>query len=142
MTRYPSRKTWWLGLIIFGISVVIMLPLLWQEAMGISDVWLYLLINVVVIGFLIWMWFDTYYTLSPSVLGFRSGPWRGKIAVSTIREVKKRNYMWAGYRPALATKGIVIRYDHYNEIYLSPKHQEEFVKQLTTYNPSIKVIQE
>jgi hypothetical protein len=48
--------------------------------------------------------------------------------------------MWAGYRPALARKGIVVRYNRWDEIYISPRDQEAFVAGLVERNPGIAVV--
>ncbi len=140
MIKYPSRKTWWIGLILFGVIAIVIIPSLVMPSMSGDELWIYHIINAAVLIFLLWMWFDTSYWLSVSELKFRSGPWKGSIEVSQIFEIQENKYLWVGYRPALATGGLIIRYNKYDEIYISPQRQDEFVEKLMSYNPTIKVI--
>jgi hypothetical protein len=42
-------------------------------------------------------------------------------------------------KAALATNGIIIRYSKYDEIYISPEKENEFIAELKAINPSISV---
>lgn len=47
--------------------------------------------------------------------------------------------MWAGLKPALASNGLIVKYDAYEEIYISPESNEDFVKTLLKLNDTIKI---
>jgi hypothetical protein len=135
--QYPSKKgtltgSIMAGVVLFMVGAMVMLP--FQE-----KPFAYV-IFALSIGMIAWMWFGTSYRINASHLHFASGPFRGKIAVTDITHVTYGETMWAGYRPALARKGIVVRYNRWDEIYISPQDQETFVAALVAHNPKIVVV--
>lgn len=46
---------------------------------------------------------------------------RGKIEIVGIKEIIIGKSLWSGFKPATAKNGLIIKYDKYNEIYISPK---------------------
>jgi hypothetical protein len=120
------------GVVLFMIGEMVLLP--FQEK-PIVDV-----IFALSIGMIAWMWFGTSYRIAAGHLYFASGPFRGKIAIADITHVTCGETMWAGYRPALARKGIVVRYNRWDEIYISPKDQAAFVAALVERNSGIVVV--
>jgi hypothetical protein len=47
--------------------------------------------------------------------------------------------MWSGVRPALASKGLIIKYNKYDDIYIAPENNNEMIKDLLKVNPAIKL---
>ena len=47
--------------------------------------------------------------------------------------------MWAGLKPATATKGLIIRYNTYDEIYISPESNEAFIEDLKKINGNTQI---
>ncbi len=107
------------------------MPLLGKIALGIF--------TVLVSSLLLWIWFSTYYRISGEMLHYRSGPIHGTIPIQQIREVALNKYLWSGIRPALGFKGLVVRYNKWDEIYFSPAEKEIFLKALQEANPAIVV---
>ena len=89
--------------------------------------------------FLLWLFFGTSYELTKRELIYRIGPFSGKISLDRIKEVVKHRTLWVGYRPATATKGLIIKYDKFNEIYISPKTNESFISKLLEFKSDIKI---
>jgi hypothetical protein len=48
--------------------------------------------------------------------------------------------MYVGMKPAFARNGIIVRYNKYDEIYISPPDNNEFVEELLKINPEIEVV--
>ncbi len=93
-----------------------------------------------VVGLLFWLYFGTNYKLTKNnQLQYRSGPFVGEIDVDTITEIIKGKTLWVGLKPATAKKGLIIKYDKYNEIYISPKTNETFIQQILKRNKHIKI---
>ncbi|UNZ00272.1 PH domain-containing protein [Zhouia spongiae] len=93
-----------------------------------------------VIGLLFWMYFGTNYELSEeNGLLYRCGPFNGKINVNRITEIIKGKTLWVGFRPATSKNGLIIKYDRYNEIYISPKTNESFIRKILHLNKNIKI---
>ncbi|MBT1687148.1 PH domain-containing protein [Dawidia soli] len=135
--QYPSKKgvltgSIMAGVVLFLIGGMVLLPF--------HDKPIAYVLMALPIGLIAWTWFGTSYTLDATHLYFTSGPFRGKIALTDITQLTCGETMWAGYRPALARKGIVVRYGRWNEIYISPRDQEAFVAELAERNPKIAIV--
>ena len=70
---------------------------------------------------------------------YKSGPIIGKISVDRITEIIKGKTLWAGLKPATSRKGLIVKYDKYNEVYISPKTNESFIKKILELNGQIKI---
>jgi hypothetical protein len=86
-----------------------------------------------------WIYFDTSYKIENDKLFYRSGFLRGKIDILTINEIHKGKTMWVGLKPALAKGGLIIKYNKYDTIYISPENNNEIVSDLLNLNPGIKI---
>lgn len=93
-------------------------------------------------GFLIWLGLGTNYELTQTELKYKSGPIRGKIEIGKIHEIIKGKTLWSGLKPATARNGLIIKYEKYNEIYISPKTNDSFVKKILELNDKIKITKE
>lgn len=93
-------------------------------------------------GMLVWILLDTKYKIDPTILSYCSGPIRGKIEISKIKKVEHWNkwYSISFLKPALGKDGLVIYYDMFDDIYISPKNKEAFIAALHKINPDIKVV--
>ena len=60
-----------------------------------------------------------------------------KIAISKIRKIENSNSVLSS--PALSFDRIVIRFNKFDDIYISPNQKLEFVEELLSINPSIEV---
>ena len=89
--------------------------------------------------YLLWTIFDTHYVISDNKLHYKSALLKGSIEISSIVEIRKNKTMFAGLRPATASKGIIIRYNKWDDIYMSPANADAFVQALMAANPSIKL---
>ena len=91
-------------------------------------------------GLLLWLWLGTSYTLSDTHLGWKSGPLHGSIPLKEIKKITVGKTLWVGMRPATALGGLIIHYQAYEEIYITPKDQETFVALLESRIPDLKVL--
>ncbi len=92
-----------------------------------------------VVVLLFWMFFGTNYQLSKNELIYRCGPIKGKIKINRITEIIKGKTLWVGLKPATSRKGLIIKYDKYNEIYISPNTNESFIAELLKLKSDIKI---
>ena len=97
---------------------------------------------LVVVGFLIWFGLGTNYELTQTELKYKSSPIKGKIEIDKIHEIIKGKTLWSGFKPATARNGLIIKYEKYNEIYISPKTNDSFVKKILELNNKIKITTE
>lgn len=127
--KFKSRKDILLSLVIFGVTGLLMGILIYGIMVGNiqkNEYWDLFIVGGV-ICFLIWFYFGTRYELTSTDFKYYSGPFRGKIALIRIKEVVVGTTVWVGFRPATARNGILIKYDTYEELYISPKTNESFV---------------
>lgn len=139
--KFQSRKD---GLFIILIVVTILLLILTISETINGDLdWVDLFLvafSLIISFFLLWIFLDTSYVLDENGLRYKSGPIKGKIKLEEIKEVIKGKTMWAGlYKPATAGNGLIIKYNKYDEIYISPKTNELFIAELLELNNKIKI---
>ncbi len=101
--------------------------------------------NTIVIGIIsmiIWILLDTKYSINAEILFFYSGPFRGKININSIRKIEHHSGLIVPvtYKPALDTKGLIIYYNSFDDIYISPKEVDIFLEELLKINPNITVV--
>jgi len=94
---------------------------------------------LLVCAFLLWSYYGTYYELTQKQIKYNCGPIKGKIEIKEIREVIKGKTLWVGLKPATARKGLIIKYGKFDEIYISPQTNDEFINRLLKLNDAIKI---
>ena len=127
MKIYKSKVDWWLiavVLIAFGYPIVD--GILSKEYI-LSAVFIVLLV--------------LFYFLAKSIQYKIDGEnlviWRTKIPIQSIHKVYRTRMPLSS--PALSLDRIGIVYNKYDEIFISPKEREEFIKELLKVNPTIEV---
>ena len=104
-------------------------------------VWLPSIVLILAVPLLLlWILIHTYYVLENGELKYVSGPIRGSIKIADIIQVTTNTTLWVGLKPATALNGIIVSYQNYNELYISPINNDRFVKELLKLNPQIKVV--
>lgn len=98
-----------------------------------------LIFILIAVALLMWLRFGTYYIIAGSRLLYRCGPIRGSIAILSVHTLIKNKTLWVGVKPALARKGIIIKYNKYDDIYISPKDKDKFIEELLKRNGNIKI---
>ncbi|MEO8933473.1 MAG: PH domain-containing protein [Xanthomarina sp.] len=88
---------------------------------------------------ILWIYFDTFYKIENNTLIYRSGFLRGKVDILTINEILKGKTMWTGIKPALARKGLIIKFNTYDEIYIAPEDNNEMILDLLKVKAEIKI---
>ncbi|MBC3539538.1 PH domain-containing protein [Rufibacter sediminis] len=138
---FPSSKSWVSTLAIWGTTVLLTVVLVQelQSSMPLAGKIALGLFCLLISGLLLWMWFATYYRISGETLHFRCGPLHGNIPIRQIKGVQQNHYLWSGFRPALGLQGMVIHFNRWDQIYLSPAEKESFLRALQEVNPEIEV---
>jgi hypothetical protein len=140
--KFESEKD-----ILFSVVVLVLNGfMIWFSVSGLisgeiekNEYWVIIIVLLVVI-LLFWLYFGTNYKLSQeNGLIYRSGPFHGKISLNRITEIIVGQTLWVGFRPATSRKGLIIKYDKYDEIYISPKSNEDFINKILELNKEIKI---
>lgn len=106
-----------------------------------DQVYVSLIILLPIVIYLVWMWFDTYYVIDGNQLFYKSALFKGTIDIQTINEIDRKKSLYAGPKPSLAGNGLVIKYNKWDDIYLSPANTDQFIDALKSINPKIKIVQ-
>ncbi|MFM7682429.1 MAG: PH domain-containing protein [Bacteroidota bacterium] len=72
----------------------------------------------------------TYFVFEENQLVCRSLFFKRIIPYSTIRKVEKQKGLYAGLKMSTAWKGLVLHYNKYDELLISPEREEEFILEL------------
>lgn len=124
---------------ILGAVVLLMIFIAVTTLIDTPKKWLVLLPLLVDFLLPIWLWFDTYYQLENAQLKYKSAFIKGSINIFDIGEVVVGKTQFVGLKPALATKGLIIKYNRWDEIYISPEKETVFLEELLKVNPKIKI---
>lgn len=94
--------------------------------------------------FFILFYIGTYYKIENGVLYYYYGFFiADTINIYDIKIiVKDKSYPLKSNNFALASKGLIIRYNKYDEIYISPKTNETFIAEILKINPNILVTEQ
>ena len=140
--RFNSRKD--SSFIIILIGTVLLLSGILIVSFIVKDFYLAGLLPMIIVfaclAMLVWMYFGTYYVLSEDKLKWYCGPLRSSIDITSINTIIVGRTLWVGNKPALARKGLRVKYNKYDEIYISPETNEFFVEAILKLNSEIKII--
>jgi hypothetical protein len=131
MSVFKSKIDWWLGLpLLYPIflSVSSMIEGKWIGYLGIS----------IIIFLIVFVSKTTRYIINENHLIVKSMfIVNEKIEINKIRKMEKTNSILSS--PALSLDRIAIRYNKFDEVYISPKEKQLFVEELLKINPEIEV---
>jgi len=139
MNRFLSSKNFFTVSILWGVVAVLLFLLI----IGFNDENMHLA-PMIILGFvtmlIIWILFDTRYVITNTFLFFRSGPFRGKIDINKIKKIEFYSglYPQVMTKPALGTKGFIISYNDFDDVYVTPKNRKFFISELLKINPKIE----
>jgi hypothetical protein len=141
MNRFLSTKNTFTIAILWGIVLffVVMLALNYEKG---NDPIIPMVIISLVTGFVLWVLLDTRYVIKNNFLLYRSGPIRGRIDISKIKSIKHYSGLNVPVmlKPALDTKGFIITYNAYDDLFISPIQSDIFIAEMKKINPQIEVI--
>ena len=107
--------------------------------MAYEKIWIGLLIILIVSIFIGHIFLSTYYIIENKVLRVKSGfIIDEKINIDTILKIEETNNALSA--PANSLDRLLISYNKFNSILVSPKEKNEFITQLTLLNPNIEVV--
>ena len=142
MKAFFSSKNYYtvalMWLIAIGLFIVIFIKKLDAEE---PSIYIFYAIIIPIVASLIWILLDTKYLLKENKIFYNSGPFRGVIAIDSIKRITHHSgiIVPVTFKPALNTKGLIIHYNSFDDIYISPKQQDLFLEELLKVNPNIEI---
>jgi hypothetical protein len=82
---------------------------------------------------------STHYTFEPDTLLCRSLMFKRRIAYESIRKIEQNTSLYAGLKMSTAFRGIIIHYNKYDELFISPAESQRFISLLKERNKEILV---
>jgi len=91
-------------------------------------------------GLVVWTFVGTRYVIEGNTFKYRCGLLSGEFQIDSIREIIKGETVWIGAnKAATATRGLLIKYNKFDDVYVSPQDNDEMVEVLLSKNTAIKV---
>ncbi|MBN9295474.1 MAG: PH domain-containing protein [Filimonas sp.] len=131
MTVYRSK----IGFSIFIPTVVVLITVMGFAIY--NSVWLSVTIVSLATIFILYTFLNTYYVIDGDKLKIRCGIFRSTVNIASIKLIKKSNSILSA--PAASLDRILIRYNKYDTLVISPKHKEQFAEHLQKLNPQIEI---
>lgn len=139
MKIYRSKKDSLISTLIIGISLMPLIIFLLDKKHLMENP-IPVLILFLPISLLLWIYFDTYYIIDGQKLKYHSAFIRGEIEIINIREIVRGQTLWVGIKPALARNGLIIKFNKFDEIYISPTDNDMMISDLTGIYSNIRII--
>jgi len=141
MNRFLSTKNTFTIAILWGIVLFFIVMLVLNLTKGNVPVIPIIIISLVT-AFVLWVLLDTRYVLKDNFLLYRSGPIRGRVDITKIKSIKRFSGLNVPVmlKPALDTKGFIVTYNQYDDLFISPKMSNIFIEEIKKINPKIEII--
>jgi energy-coupling factor transporter transmembrane protein EcfT len=95
-----------------------------------SVIWVFLIVLTFLALLFISIYKTTYFRLDQHNLFCKSLIFKKEIPYSSIRKVEKQQGIYAGVKFSTAWKGIIVHYDKYDELLISPENEEFFISKI------------
>ncbi len=136
MKTYPSK-------ISYGLLLCILLVLIFpffltsKHTVGFNAAFITIILTVVgSFAFVLHLFFTTKYTIEQETLSIKSGILvNDTLNILSIKSINNTKSILSS--PAASFDRILIKYNKYDEVIISPKNKLEFIKHLKTINPNI-----
>ena len=141
MNRFLSTKNTFTIVILWGIVLFFVIMLVLNYEKGNFPLIPMIIISLVT-AFVLWVLLDTRYVIKKNFLLYRSGPIRGRIDITKIKSIKHFSGLNVPVmlKPALDTKGFIITYNSFDDLFISPIKSDVFIEEIKKINPQIEVI--
>ena len=141
MNRFLSTKNTFTIVILWSIVLFFIVMLVMNYEKGNFPLIPMIIISLVT-AFVLWVLLDTRYVIKNNFLLYRSGPIRGRIDITKIKSIKRFSGLNVPVmlKPALDTKGFIVTYNQFDDLFISPKMSDIFIEEIKKINPQIEVI--
>ena len=92
-----------------------------------SVIWVFLIVLTFLALLFISIYKTTYFRLDQHNLFCKSLVFKKEIPYSSIRKVEKQQGIYTGVKFSTAWKGIIVHYNKYDELLISPENEEIFI---------------
>jgi hypothetical protein len=143
MKLFASSKNYYSTALMWGIAIGLLVVVFIKKPDAQEpSIYIFNAIMITIVLALVWILLDTKYILKEKKIFYNSGPFRGAIAIDSIKKIERHSGLMVPvtFKPALNTKGLIIHYNSFDDIYISPKQEDFFLEELLKVNPNIEII--
>jgi hypothetical protein len=97
-----------------------------------------LIIQITILFFFIGSALTTKFIISDTELICKTFYWKKSIPLNLIRKVEKQTNIFAGWKISTAYKGVIVHYNKYDELLISPENELGFINELNKRINKIK----
>jgi hypothetical protein len=132
--RFKTKVDWFYkSIILFLIAVFIVGEVSIYQNKNTFEVIIFGLIFLLIISFLISAIFTTHFTFESDYLLCKYSFWKHKIPFATIKKIERQeSVLYGGWKMSTAIKGLIITYNSYDELLISPENEDEFIIKLNS----------
>ena len=62
-----------------------------------------------------------------------------QIPIQTIRKIERANGLYVGWKMNTSWKCLIVHYNKYDELLISPEKESEFIREITRLNTTISI---
>lgn len=142
--RFYSKVSPWISVTLWG-SIALCFAGCYPIFISSSPFWVSIVALTILLGcnaLLISIFFHTYYLVKDGLVYWVTGPFKGKVSIASIREISRAKSVFdisAVIKPTLATKPLLLKYNKYEDIPVSPMEEGQFIEELKKVNAEIEV---
>ena len=126
--HFKTKVDWFYkSIILFLLAVFIVGEVSIYQNENIFEAVIFGLIFLLIIIFLIAAIFTTHFTFESDHLFCKYFFWKHKIPYATIKKIERQeSVLYGGWKMSTAIKGLIITYNSFDELLISPENEEEF----------------
>lgn len=132
--KFKTKVDWFFKFIILFVFLVLILgtcTIYSKEGFGESC--FFGIIFLVILLFLIVSVYKTDFTFESSQIICKSIFWKVEIPYSKIKKIERQHsFIFAGWKMSTSIKGLIIYYNTYDELLISPENEDEFIIKLNS----------
>lgn len=132
--RFKTKVDWFYkSIILFLLAVFIVGEVSIYQNKNTFEAVIFGLIFLLIISFLIAAIFTTHFTFESDHLLCKFSLWKKKIQYATIKKIERQeSVIYGGWKMSTAIKGLIITYNSYDELLISPENEDAFILMLNS----------
>ena len=139
---FKSKRDWFLSLVWLFVFLLYSLIGLIEVVVNQSYESLLILYSIsVLLGilFIVIQRSTSYEIREKDVLICKMLFFKKQIPIQTIRKIERANGLYIGWKMNTSWKCLVVHYNKYDELLISPENETEFIREITRLNNSISI---
>ena len=132
--HFKTKVDWFYkSIILFLLAVCIVGEVSIDQNKNTLEAIIFGLIFLLIISFLISAIFTTHFTFESDHLLCKYSFWKHKIPFASIKKIERQeSVLYGGWKMSTAIKGLIITYNRYDELLISPENEDAFIIKLNS----------